>query len=212
MQVLLLKEARSRREPRSSGLMFSRLPVFSSFSPFPTRSTCTTFLDSDSVSTLSLVCDHERHKGFSAGSCRRRYDKSTQGRGKAFGRRPRRRQGSPSQKHHRLQGKSPSQRLSICLCTLVDLSYHSGSLWSSQFSPAPFSSPSTTLLSQTCSPMLSKLLAISPCCPGLVSALPSAASLSSLGVKLTAYSMSNGSSCKSYRFKPALSRLHLEAT
>ena len=114
-----------------------------------------------------------------------------------------------------ITGIKVSPRINACpfaCAILLIFSYHSGSLWSSQFSPAPFSSPSTTLLSQTCNPMLSKPLATSPCCPGLVSALPSAASLSSPGVKLTAYSMSNGSSCKSYRFKPALSRLHLDAT
>lgn len=114
-----------------------------------------------------------------------------------------------------ITGIKVSPRVNACpsaCAVLLIFSYHSGSLWSSQFSPAPFSSPSTTLLSQTCSPMLSKPLATSPCCPGLVSALPSVASLSSPGVKLTAYSMSNGSSCKSYRFKPALSRLHLDAT
>ena len=114
-----------------------------------------------------------------------------------------------------ITGIKVSPRVKVCpsaCAVLLIFSYHSGSLWSSQFSPAPFSSPSTTLLSQTCSPMLSKPLATSPCCPGLVSALPSAASLSSRGVKLTAYSMSNGSSCKSFRFKPALSRLHLDAT
>lgn len=114
-----------------------------------------------------------------------------------------------------ITGIKVSPRVNPCpsaCAVLLIFSYHSGSLWLPQFSPAPFSSPSTTLLSQTCSPMLSKPLATSPCCPGLVSALPSAASLSSPGVKLTAYSMSNGSSCKSYRFKPALSRLHLDAT
>ena len=114
-----------------------------------------------------------------------------------------------------ITGIKVSPRVNACpsaCAVLLTFSYHSGSLWSSQFSPAPFSSPSTTLLSQTCSPMLSKPLATSLCCPGLVSALPSAASLSSRGVKLTAYSMSNGSSCKSYRFKLTLSRLHLDAT
>ena len=114
-----------------------------------------------------------------------------------------------------ITGKKVCPRVNACSSACVVLmifSYHSGSLSSSQFSPAPFSLPSTTLLSQTCSPMLSKSLVTSPYCPGLVSALPSAASLSSPGVKLTAFSMSNGSSCKSYRFKPALSRLHLDAT
>lgn len=114
-----------------------------------------------------------------------------------------------------ITGIKVSPRINACpsaAAVLLIFSYHSGSLWSSQFSPAPFSSPSTTLLSQTCSQILSKPLATSPCCPGLVSALPSAASLSSPGVKLTAYSMSSGSSCKSYRFEPTLSRLHLDAT